>query len=67
MSPMMKLLPQFDMVPCAQPFARMEDGKTSAGMAHGIGPQVAPNVSMKKSKNATEVHACALCVGQLSW
>lgn len=41
MRPMMKLLPQLDMVAWAQPFARIEEGKTSAGMAHGMGPQVA--------------------------
>lgn len=41
MRPMMKLLPQFDMVAWAQPLARIEEGKTSAGMAHGMGPQVA--------------------------
>lgn len=35
---MMKLLPQLDIVPYAQPFARSEDGKISAGIAQGIGP-----------------------------
>lgn len=64
---MMKLLPQLLIVPCAQPFARIDEGKTSAGMAHGIGPHVAPNVSMKNSKKATDVQAAAVCCGQLSW
>ena len=58
---MMKLFPQFDMVPKAQPLARSDDGKISAGIAHGIGPQVAPNVSMKNSKKATLVQAAAWC------
>ena len=56
---MMKLLPQLDMVPNAQPFARRLLGKISAGMAQGMGPHVAPNVSMKKRRKATLVHAAA--------
>jgi hypothetical protein len=35
---MMKLFPQFDIVACAHPLARMVDGNTSDGIAHGIGP-----------------------------
>lgn len=54
---MMKLLPQLDIVLKAQPFARREDGKISAGIAHGVGPQVAPKANMLKRRNATLVHA----------
>lgn len=81
---MMKLLPQFDMVACAQPLALIVEGNTSAGIAQGMGPllllvfesrraegfvkstyHVAPKVSMKKSKKATEVQAAAECSGHL--
>ena len=54
---MIKLLPQFDIVLKAQPLARSDEGKISAGMAHGIGPQVAPKVNMKKRRNATLLQA----------
>ena len=56
---MMKLLNQLLMVARAQPLALIEEGKTSDGIAQGIGPHVAPKVSMKNNKNATLVHAAA--------
>ncbi|KAJ5793576.1 hypothetical protein N7457_000175 [Penicillium paradoxum] len=56
---MIELLPQLDIVPNAHPLARSDDGKISAGIAQGIGPHVAPNVSMKKSTNATLTHPAA--------
>lgn len=37
----------------ATPFARREDGKTSAGIAHGTGPHDAPKPSMKTRSMAT--------------
>lgn len=57
---MMKLLPQFDIVLKAQPFALNEEGKISAGIAHGIGPQVAPKVNMKNRRHATLAQPAAL-------
>jgi hypothetical protein len=57
---MMKLLPQLDIVPKAHPLARSEDGKISAGIAQGIGPQVPPKVNMKKRRKPALAHPAAL-------
>lgn len=40
---MMKLLSQLEQVDSATPFARKDEGNTSAGIAHGTGPHEAPN------------------------
>ena len=42
----MKLFNQFEHVDNATPFARMDEGMISEGIAHGTGPQVAPKLSM---------------------
>lgn len=42
MRPMMKLLSQLEAVERPTPLARREEGKISAGMAQGTGPQEAP-------------------------
>ncbi len=39
----MKFISQFVEVASATPFALNEEGKISAGIAHGTGPQDAPN------------------------
>lgn len=53
---MMKLFSQFDPVLIETPFARSEDGKISAGIAHGTGPQEAPYPSM----NTTVQHTVSI-------
>jgi hypothetical protein len=53
---MMKLLNQFEHVESATPFALRELGNISDGMAHGTGPQVAPNENMYRNRKATATH-----------
>lgn len=52
-------------VEMATPLARSDDGKISAGMAQGTGPQLAPNASMYTKRKATLVHPAVVCCGQL--
>lgn len=58
---MMKLLPQFDIVACAQPFARIEDGNTSGGMAHGIGPLSSVSQAIPDLMAHLSLPGCAEC------